>query len=168
MMFAITMIAMENVHGAHKELEKVLRLTRKKFGYSHKKVAAVLNNIGLCHFQLGGLRAASKAFEEAVEILRDVTNMRPQSSHIIENTLMLGICLNNLAYIQCKRDEYAAAVVVLEEKLVLERQRFGNDHDIVKETVRSLANCMSIANCRDNKDKLEKMSKLYVDMLSST
>lgn len=165
-MVAITMIAIKDFDGAHTKLEKVLRLTRKKYGYSHEKVAIVLNNIGLCHYELGGVRTASKTFEEAVEILRDVTNTPIEATHLIQVSVMLGRSLNSLAFIRCKREEYAGAIVAQEEALKLQRRMFGNGHAVVKDTINSLAMCMSIANCQNNKEKLEHMTNLYTGMLS--
>ncbi len=165
-MLAIAMIAKKDFDGANTKLEKVLRLTRKKYGYSHEKVAIALNNIGFCHYELGGILTASKAFEEAVEILREATNMPIEATLLIQASVMLGRSLNNLAFIRCKREEYAGAIVVQEEALKLQRRVFGNENPVVQDTMKSLAMCMSIANCHDNKEKMEHMAKLYASMLS--
>jgi len=170
-MIAITMLALKDYDGAHTKLEKVLRLTRKKYGYDDERVAIVLNNIGLCHYELGGLLTSLKTFEEAVEILREVTKQPIEATVLIQITIMLGRSLNNLAYIRFKRKEYADAIVALEEALTFQRRIFGKSHVVVKNTVESLALCMAKANCEneENKDKLklDQMTEMYVEMLVS-
>jgi len=161
------MIAIKDFDGAQAKLQKVLHLTRKKYGYNHEKIAVILNNIGLCHYELGGLLTASKAFEEAVEILRDSTKKPIEATDLIQISIMSGRCLNNLAFIRCKRKEYAEAIVALEEALQMQRRIFGNEHKVVNDTVESLALCMAIANCKNNKDKLEHVTNMYIEMLGS-
>lgn len=170
-MVAIAMLALKDYDGAQIKLEKVLRLTRKKHGYNDERVAVVLNNIALCHYELGGLLTSLKTFEETVEILRDATKRPIEATILIQITIMLGRSLNNLAYIRCKRKEYAEAIVALEEALKFQRRIFGDSHVVAKNTVESLAVCMAKANCdnEENKDKvkLDHMTEMYMEMLVS-
>jgi len=167
-MIAITLIALKNFDVAQAHLEKVLRLTRKKYGYNDEKVAVVLNNIGLCHFEMGGLLTASKTFEECVEILREASNNEKLEANIkVQISIMQARSLNNLAFIRFQRREYADAIVALEEALKLQRRIFGDDSQVVKETLRNLGTCMATANCDNNKDKLEHIAEMYADMLAS-
>lgn len=169
-MMAITMMALKNFDAAQSHLEKVLRLTRKKYGYYDEKVAVILNNIGLCHFEMGGHLTALKTFEECVEILREVA--RDDQKHLEANVkvqiwIMLSRSLNNLGFIRVHRREYADAIVAMEEALNLQRRIFGEDSQVVKETLKSLGSCMATANCDNNKDKMEHMAEMYADMLAA-
>ena len=162
------MFAMKDFDGAQRRLEKVLRLTRKKYGYSHEKVAIVLNNIGLCHYEQGGLLTASKLFEETVEILREGLNSQPiHTTTSFVKSVMLGRSLNNLAFIRQKRKHYSDAIVALEEVLKIYRRIFDKDNKILKDSVQSLGACMAIANCQDNKGKLAHITTLYTKMLDA-
>ncbi len=51
-------------------LQQILNEVRKRYGYSDHRVSIILNNIGICHYEFGGLLASLKSFEESVEILR--------------------------------------------------------------------------------------------------
>ena len=160
------MIAMRDFDGAYTKLDKILRLVRKRHGYGHENVAIILNNIGICHYELGGIRTASKAFEEVVEILRDMTNTKIEATLLIRISIMLGRSLNNLAYIRYKRNEFDGAIVAQEEALRLQCRILGNDHREVKVATKNLAICMAVANCKNNKEKMGNMTNLYMGMLS--
>jgi len=164
-MIAISLIAMADFDGSLSKLQKVLHLTRKKYGYNNERVAVILNNIGICHYEYGGLLAASKTFEEAVEILNGTTALKTESqqgnaSSAIRSSILIGRCLNNLAFIHFKRTEYSEAIVSLESALKVQRRVFGNEHVVVRQTVECLATCMAIANCGDKKERRNDVTKI--------
>lgn len=164
---AVSLVAIQDFEKALSIFQNQLTHMRKRFGYTHSKVALILNNIGICHFELGGLLTSLKTFEESVEILRDVITNLNGSNEDEKSELLLLLCrsLNNLSYVQFKRKQYAEATVVLEECLKTVREAFGNNHKIVKSTVKSVGFVMATANCLDNKDKLDHMTQMYVEML---
>jgi tetratricopeptide (TPR) repeat protein len=160
------MIALQDFDKALSTFQALLTHLRKRFGYTHFGVAIILNNIGICHYEFGGLLAALKSFEEAVEILRDaIKNCQEDSDEMNHLLILLGRSLNNLSFIRFKRKEYAEAVVALEEGLKVQRDTFGKNHKLVKSTIENLGFMMATANCFDNKDKLDHMAKMYVEML---
>ena len=167
------MMALQDFDNAILALQSILTHVRKRFGYSHYRVAIILNNIGICHYEYGGLLAALKAFEESVEILRDSINCKNANEEVegsedkTKLSILLGRSLENLSFIQFNRKEYAESIVALEECLKVNYDVFGNDHKIVKSTIESLANVMATSNCLDNKDKLKHMAAMYIDMLGS-
>ena len=165
---AVSLVALQDFEKALSIFQSQLTQMRKRFGYTHSKVALILNNIGICHFELGGLLTSLKTFEESVEILRDViTDLNGSSDEDEKSQLLLLLCrsLNNLSYVQFKRKQYAEATVVLEECLKTVREAFGNNHKIVNSTVKCLGFVMATANCLDNKDKLDHMTQMYIEML---
>ena len=139
------------------------------------KEAIILNNIGICHCEFAGLLAALKSFEEAVKMLKDAMNNAlregeegdgdSEGRECIDLKILYGWSLQNLGFIWFKRKEYAEAVVALEECLKINRDSFGNNHKLVKATIESLAFFMATANCLDNKDKLDHMTAMYIEML---
>jgi len=174
-MAAIAMIALSEFDSALAKLQKVLHLTRKKYGYSDTRAAVILNNIGMCHYELGGVLAASKAMEEAIEMLRETSTINQlhynihamDATQLIQVSILTGRCLNNLAFLHFKRKDYGDAIVALEEALKIQRRIFGNDHPVVRDTVESLATSMAIVNCRKNKDKLDHLRRMYISMFDS-
>ncbi len=164
---AITLVAMQDFEKALSIFQSQLTQMRKRFGYANYRVALILNNIGVCHFELGGLLTALKTFEESVEILRDaIAHLEKEDGNERYNLLLLfSRSLNNLSYVHFKRKQYAEASVVLEECLKTMREAFGNSDKMVTSTVKCLGFAMATANCLDNKDKLDHMTKMYVEML---
>ena len=166
---AITLVATQNFEKALSIFQSQLTQMRKRFGYSDYRVALILNNIGVCHFELGGLLSSLKTFEESVEILREGAIGNKTNDYGTDETsdlrLLLSRALHNLSFVHFKRKQYAEASVVLEECLKTTREAFGNKHKIVRSTVRCLGFVMATANCLDNKDKLDHMTKMYVEML---
>ena len=160
-------MALQNFDKALSIFQVLLTILRKRFGYTHYRVAIILNNIGICHYELGGILASLKSFEESVEILRDVyKNIQGEDCEEKDClSILFGRSLNNLSFIRFKRKEYSEAVVALEEGLGVERMVYGNDHKMVKSTVENLGFVMASANCLDNKDKLNHMTRMYVEML---
>lgn len=162
------MIALQDFDNAIVTLQTILTHMRRRFGYSNYRISIILNNIGLCHYEFGGLLAALKSFEESVETLQD--SMESKLGKDIDKSrlsIFLGRSLQNLSFIRFKRKEYAEAIVALQEGLVLYRDVFGNNHKVVKSTIESLAYIMATANCLDNKDKLDHMTAMYIEMLGS-
>lgn len=162
------MIALQDVDKAIEILQAVLSHLRKRFGYSNYRISVILNNIGICHYELGGLLSALKSFEESVEILREAIARKSEQDE--DNTklrIFLGRSLQNLAFIRFKRRDYVEAIVALEESLKVHRDVFGVKHKLVKATIEDLAFIMATANCLDNKDKLNHMTAMYIEMLES-
>ena len=162
------MIALQEFDNALTTFQKLLTHLRKRFGYTNYRVAIILNNIGICHYELGGFLTALKSFEETVEILREASINCQKDGHDDEKKfllILLGRSLNNLSFIRFKRKEYAEAVVVLEEGLKIQRDVFGNNHKQVKSNIENLAFTMATANCLDNKDKLIHTTEMYIEML---
>jgi len=162
---AITMIALQDYDKALSTLQRLLANLRKRFGYNHYSVAIILNCIGICHYEFGGTLTALKSFEESVEILQGSTK-EPENDHEKKFLLiLLSRALSNLSFIQFKRKEYAEAIVALEEGLKVQKIALGEHHTFVKSTIESLAFMMAVANCLDNKDKLNQVTKMYCEML---
>lgn len=174
---AITLMALQDFDKAISIFQTLLTHLRRRFGYSHYRAAIILNNIGICHCEFGGLLAALKSFEEAVEILQEAMNnaLKEEEGGDVDGDDKRGKCfdlkilygrsLQNLGFIRFKRKEYAEAVVALEKCLKINRDAFGSDHKLVKATIESLAFIMATANCLDNKDKLDHMKAMYIEML---
>ena len=162
------MVAMQDFEKALSIFQSQLTQLRKRFGYSNFRVALILNNIGICHYELGGMLTALKTFEEAVEIIRDaITQVEKQDTDERYDLLVvLSRSLNNLSFVLFKRKQYAEASMVFEECLKIVSEAFGNNHNMVRSTVKCLSFVMATANCLDNKDKLERMTNMYEEMLS--
>ena len=163
------MIALQDFDKALSIFQNILTHMRRRFGYFHYRVAIILNNIGICHYEFGGSLAALKSFEESVEILRDAIKSKSneEDEGSIDLNVLLGRSLTNLSFIRFKRNEYAEAIVALEEVLKVHRDTFGGRHKLVKTTIESLAFMMATANCLNNKDKLNHTTEMYIDMLVS-
>ncbi len=158
-------IAMQDFDKALSTFQRLLTYLRKRFGYNHYSVAIMLNNIGICHYEFGGALTALKSFEESVEILQDSTKALKNDDENKYLLILLSRALGNLSFIRFKRKEYGEAVVALEEGLKIQRLAFGEHHSVVKKTIETLAFMMAVANCLDNKEKLNHLTKMYVEML---
>ena len=164
---ALTMLSLNDYDGALAIFQKLLRQKRKKYGYNDESLAMIINNIGVCHFEFGGTLAAVKAFEESVEMHRQSL----QKKHInIEDqrNLTLAQCrsLNNLAFARFERGESSDAIIALEERVRLLKQLYDENHLEVRSGIKSLAHVMATVNCQDDKDKVQQIRDMYIDMLS--
>ena len=54
-------MALEDSDKAVSVFQTLLTHLRRRFEYSHYRVAIILNNIGICHCEFGGLLAALKS-----------------------------------------------------------------------------------------------------------
>ena len=162
------MLALKDYDGSLAIFQKVLRQKRKKYGYTYNDptFAMIVNNIGVCHFEFGGTLAAVKAFEESVEIQR--TALQRERSLVDKQDIIISQCksLNNLAFARYERGENSEAIIALEERVTLLRDLYDDDHSEVRSSVKSLAHVMATANCQDNKDKIQQMTDMYIDMFS--
>jgi len=162
---AITMIALQDFDKALSIFQNLLGSMRKRFGYTHERVAVILNNIGICHYEFGGFLTALKSFEESVEILRDASEDCRDNEEKKKLLIFLGRALSNLSFQRFKRREFAESVVALEEALKVQQIVYGKRHKFVKKTIENLGYVMASVNCLDNKDKLKQMTKMYIEML---
>ena len=128
-------------------------------GYSNHQVAKILNNIGCVHYEYGGLLAALKAFEEALEIQEELI----LSASSNESRLNLAGTMCNIGFILVKRKEYGEAIVVMNKALKIIKEVLGNKADNderVQTALGNLAYAMAFANsqCEEEDEGISEVS----------
>ena len=149
-------------------LQQILNEVRKRYGYSDHRVSIILNNIGICHYEFGGLLASLKSFEESVEVLQEAIQKSSKGdANSAYLSIHLGRSVHNLAFIRFKRKEYDEAILALQISLASYRNILGDKHKTVKRAIEDLAFVMATANCLDSNDTLDRMTEMYIEMLGS-
>lgn len=164
--YGLTLIALQEFDNALSKLQSVLHTTRRRFGYHHERVSILLNNIACCHYWLGGHLTAVKTIEEAIEILRETKHKDVEADEVVKVSILIGRCLNNLAFLRSRRHENSEAIVALEEVLVLSKKVYGTEDSIVQDVLNQLSYVMASANNQDSKKTLESITRMYSEMLS--
>lgn len=142
--------------GAFRE---ALKIRRKCLGNHHPKVAKILNNIGCALYDLDELDVARVAFEEALDIQRHLLrtvasspstsdaeisslmnsdNIDVRSSISEMSLLSIASTQSNIASIKLYCGEFEAAIIDLEEALLIQQCVLGDDHPLAGKTHESL------------------------------
>jgi len=163
---AIVLFALHQFDASLSNFCSALSLLRRILGYSNHQVAKILNNIGCVHYEYGGLLAALKAFEEALEIQEELI----LSASSNESRLNLAGTMCNIGFILVKRKEYGEAIVVMNKALKIIKEVLGNKADNderVQTALGNLAYAMAFANsqCEEEDEGISEMIEMYTEML---
>lgn len=131
-----------NFDRALQTFTQALYILRKSFGYNHPQTVKALNNTACVHSMCGGGVAATKAIEEAIEILRS-------SSESISLRCVLSVLLGNYGFILSKRCLNEDAAKVFEEARKLQLSVYPPNHPVLALTTSNLAHSMFLdRECR--------------------
>ena len=129
---ALIQAARKDFDNAIMIFSQVLRARRKILGYNHPEVAKTLSNMACIHYECGGLLPASKALEESIEILRNIS-----FAGAVSIQSALATVLSNFGFVLVKRRKFDDAARAYNEALSL-RVRTAQ------------ADCQSISVTREN------------------
>jgi tetratricopeptide (TPR) repeat protein len=137
---------------------QVLHSRRNAFGYNHPQIVNVLNNIACVHYERGGHVASSKAFEEALEI------MRKSGTRSNNSVLALTILLSNHGFVLSKRGMHLEASDAFREATRLNKSLYPANHPKVALNLENLGFTVAMARLSRN-SKGKKKNNLLLDML---
>lgn len=151
---------MKNFDDAEVIFVQLLHSQRKEFGYKHPRVAKILSNIGCVHYECGGLLAAKKAFEEALEI------QRGPSDQSDSDLLALSYTLCNMGFIHAQNQSYDTAVLLFEEALDIQRSILREDHPTLEITEENLNRVLQVSNASSpTKRAMCQFSDIYSEAI---
>jgi tetratricopeptide (TPR) repeat protein len=117
---------------------EALQMSCQALGYEHYEVARLLNNIGCLHFETGKLVAALATFEESLDIAQGTLGKRsPQHADMALLNVATTLC--NVGMVSIRRNQYDAAISLLEEGLMVQESVLDDDHTIAQTTSNALS-----------------------------
>jgi len=117
---------------------EALQMSCQALGYEHYEVARLLNNIGCLHFETGKLVAALATFEESLDIAQRTLGKRsPQHADMALLNVATTLC--NVGMVSIRRNQYDAAIALLEEGLMVQESVLDDDHITAQTTSQTLS-----------------------------
>jgi tetratricopeptide (TPR) repeat protein len=132
MKFGLLQLSKRQFQSALQTFTNALHILRKVHGYYHPLTVKVLNNIACAHFECGGLVAATKAVEEAIEILRRTSTANNDAS------LALSILLSNQGFLLSKRGLNTEASEAYREAANIQKDLLAHDDSSLVMTKKNL------------------------------
>lgn len=137
-------IARQDLDCANVIFLQLLHTQRRDLGYNHLQISLFLNNIGCMHYEFGGLFAALKSFEEALEIQRTHSDNTQDESTL----LALTYTLCNIGFVYVRRKDFASAIYTFEEALDIQRKILDPDHPSLESIMHNLDYIKECTECK--------------------
>lgn len=109
-----------------KQASKVLEMNKLAYGDEHKNVAITLNLIGMVYWQLSDCKNALKYFQEALDMVRDLSG---------EDSEEYAMILGNIGAVY---DDYERSLEYTQKALEINRDLFGDSRSVVAANLHNL------------------------------
>lgn len=109
-----------------KQASKVLEMNKLAYGDEHKNVAITLNLIGMVYWQLSDCKNALKYFQEALDMVRDLSG---------EDSEEYAMILGNIGAVY---DDYERSLEYTQKALEINRNLFGDSRSVVAANLHNL------------------------------